>query len=52
MADGSSTVALVLSLRGSKAALLAMALEQNTPDEAGRRRVYDAIKVDSTEAFP
>ena len=52
MADGSSTVALALSLRGSEAALLAMALEKNTPDESGQRKVYDAIKMGSAAASP
>ena len=52
MADGSSTVALVLSLRGSEAALLARALEKNTPDETGQKGVYDAIKMGSAAAFP
>ena len=52
MADGSSTVALALSLRGSEAALLAMALEKNTPDETGQERVYDAIKMGSAAASP
>ena len=52
MADGSSTVALALSLRGSEAALLAMALDKNTPDETGQKRVYDAIKMGSAAAFP
>ena len=52
MADGSSTVALALSLRGSEAALLAMALDKNTPDETGQKRVYDGIKMGSAAAFP
>ena len=46
MAHASSTVALALSLRGSDAALLAMTLEKNTPDETGQKRVYDAIKLE------
>ena len=52
MADGSSTVALALSLRGSEAALLAMALEANTPDETGQQRVSDTIKMGSAAASP
>ena len=52
MADGSSTVALALSLRGSEAALLAMALQNNAPDETGQKRVYDAIKMGTAAAFP
>ena len=52
MSAGSSAVALALSLRGSEAAWLAEALEKNTPDETGQERVYDAINMESTAAFP